>query len=344
MRRLLLTLTAVCVALLCSHAWALDRVHTKKGQINGTIDSVSPTEIVVSRSGKPKETIAANEVQFLQYEGEDPKLIIARKSAVDGRYEAALTLLNELAQQADLRSEIAQDIKYYQAYCTAQLALGGSGDVREAGKQLRDYVDANPKSYHLYEAYEVLGDLFVAVAAYDAAEEFYDRVASAPWPDYKMRALVAKGRALRSQKKYDEAQQAFDSALSMNAADDDPLAAGVRRTAKLGKAACLADQTQYDQAIALTEEVISGAESAEDAAVHAEAYTTLGNCYRKAGQPKDALLAFLHVDLLYPSFPRQHAEALANLTDLWTELGQRQRAQEASQILQQRYKDSPWAK
>lgn len=346
MSRTLLPFLIVVATLLlgASSTQALDRVQTTKGQLNGTIESMSPTEIVLSRRGKPNETIAANSVQFIQYDGEDPKLGIARKAAIDGRYDVALASLNELAQKPDLGAEILTDLKYYQAYCAAQLALSGTGDVKDAGKQLRNYVEANPKTFHLYEAYELLGDLFVAVGAYEAAEEYYDRVAAAPWPDSKMRALVAKGRALRTQKKFDAAQQAFESALSTQAADDDPLAAAVRRTATLGKAACLADLSQYEEAIGLAEEVINGAASAEDAAIHAEAYTTLGNCYRKAGQPKDALLAFLHVDLLYPSFPRQHAEALANLTDLWTELGQRQRAQEASQILQQRYADSPWAK
>lgn len=346
MSRFLFPILTVAATLLLGgpRAQALDRVQTNKGQLSGTIESMSPTEIVLSRRGKPNETIPANSVQLIQYDGEDPKLGIARKAAIDGRYDVALAALNDMAQQPDLRPEILLDINYYQAYCAAQLALSGTGDVKEAGKQLRDYVEANPKTFHLYEAYELLGDLFVAVGAYDAAEEYYDRVADAPWPDSKMRALVAKGRALRNQKKFDEAQQAFDAALAIQAPDDDPLATAVRRTATLGKAACMADLSQYEEAIAMTEEVIAGAASAEDAAIHAEAYTTLGNCYRKAGKPKDALLAFLHVDLLYPSYPRQHAEALANLIDLWTDLGQRQRAQETSQLLQQRYADSPWAK
>ncbi len=341
MFRPFIILTAVAIALAAHGSLALDRVQTKKGQLNGTIESVSPTEVVLRRRGKANETIAVNEIAFIQYDGEDPKMAVARKGAIDGRYKAALATLNKLAQSQASRPEIAQDIKYYQAFCAAKLALSGVGDIKDAGKQLRAFVEGNPQTYHLYEAYEVLGDLFVAVDAFGPAQEFYDRVASAPWPDYKMRAFVAKGRALRAQKKFPEAQQAFEAAIAMK---DDPTTAAVRRAALLGKAACMTDRSQYEEAITLVEDVIAGAASVEDAAIHAEAYTTLGNCYRQAGRQKDALLAFLHVDLLYPGFPRQHAEALANLTDLWNELGQRKRAQEASQILQERYQNSPWAK
>jgi len=344
MHRPLVLFAAIGVALLAHCSLALDRVQTKKGTLNGVIDSVSPTEVVLGRRGKANETIAVNEIDFIQFDGENPKLAVARKAAIDGRYQAALTTLNSLAKQQTGRTEIARDIKYFQVYCEAQLALSGNGNIKDAGKQLRDFVDNNPKTYHLYEAYELLGNLFVAVDAYSQAMDYYDRVASAPWPDYKMRALVAKGRALLARKKYPEAQQAFESAIAMDAPADDPVSTSVRRTATLGKATCLADRSRYKEAITLVEDVIVGAASVEDAALHAEAYTTLGNCYRKAGRKKDALLAFLHVDLLYPGFPRQHAEALANLSELWTELGQRQRAQEASQVLQERYKNSPWAK
>jgi outer membrane protein assembly factor BamD (BamD/ComL family) len=42
--------------------------------------------------------------------------------------------------------------------------------------------------------------------------------------------------------------------------------------------------------------------------------------------------------------PSAHAEALANLVDLWEQVHKIDRANSARKILQERYKDSPWAK
>ena len=56
------------------------------------------------------------------------------------------------------------------------------------------------------------------------------------------------------------------------------------------------------------------------------------------------MLAFLHVDVLYFSVPEAHAEALANLVELWTELPNTERAVRARKILQEQYANSPWAK
>ena len=61
----------------------------------------------------------------------------------------------------------------------------------------------------------------------------------------------------------------------------------------------------------------------------ARAYNVLGTAQRQAGRTKEALLAFLHVDILYSSVPHAHAEALANLADLWQQLHRSDRAQRA---------------
>ena len=72
--------------------------------------------------------------------------------------------------------------------------------------------------------------------------------------------------------------------------------------------------------------------------------TALGNCYEKARQNKEALFAFLHVDVLYNTVPEVHAEALAHLVPLWKAVGQEERSREARETLLQRYANSRWAK
>jgi len=55
-------------------------------------------------------------------------------------------------------------------------------------------------------------------------------------------------------------------------------------------------------------------------------------------------LAFLHVDVLYFTVPEAHAEALANLVELWEAMHKTERAQRARAILDEQYRNSPWAK
>jgi len=109
------------------------------------------------------------------------------------------------------------------------------------------------------------------------------------------------------------------------------------------KARCAALGGKPDEAVKAAEAIIAKADP-EQAELHALAYNVLGTALRKASKPKDALLAFLHVDVLYPHYPDAHAEALANLTQLWNELNKNERGARCRQLLEEQYRNSPWVK
>jgi len=223
------------------------------------------------------------------------------------------------------------------------LALAGGGDVAEAGKAITGFLKDHPKNYHALVAQELQGDLLVAFGKYDDALKSYGEVAKAPFPEYQMRAAVATGRALAAQKKFPEALAKFEAADQL-AATAGPQGAKQKLAATLGRANCMAETGQADQAIALVEEVISQAD-AEEADLLGPAYVTLGNCYRKKPDGvKQALLSYLKVDVLYSVNGTAHAEALANLMELWAEVGKPERALEASEVLKSKYANSVWAK
>lgn len=350
MRYLVSHRTWIAVALLlagmcsASPAWALDQIRTQRGALSGTIEGVSPTEITLSRSGR-NEQIQVNEIVSIRFEGEPPEMNVARSAAINGRYEDALRSFDELEAEIQglSRDEIKQDWTFYKAYSAAKLALGGAGDVPAAGRAMSDFVNNNKQSYHFYLANEVLGDLLVALNRHDLAVRYYNELAKAPWPDYQMRAAIAKGRAQMAQQKYEEAKAEFSAALELGKDSKDPLVAVQRSAATLGLAECLAQSEQTDEAVKLVEGIIQAADP-EAAELHARAYNTLGNCYRQAGRTKDALLAFLHVDVLYFSQAPEHAEALWNLAQLWDQAKQPDRASAAREQLQQNYSGSPWSK
>ena len=115
-----------------------------------------------------------------------------------------------------------------------------------------------------------------------------------------MRAAVAVGRTLQAQNKHAEAIKQFDAVLATT--DDSADAKNQKLSATLGKAVSLAETGNVDEAVGTIEKMIQDADP-EDKELHARAYNALGNCYEKAGQTKDALLAFLHVDVLYAPCP-----------------------------------------
>ena len=104
----------------------------------------------------------------------------------------------------------------------------------------------------------------------------------------------------------------------------------------------MAGAGKTDEAIKAVQAVIAKADP-ENQELHARAYNILGNCYLTASKKKEALLAFLHVDLLYSRFPEQHAEALANLATLWADLDKADRAAQARDLLKEKYPNSAWA-
>jgi tetratricopeptide (TPR) repeat protein len=320
---------------------AIDTVKTTKTALPGRVVSATPVTVELEQGvNKPPKEIPVNQIQTIFYEREPPDLKTAKTHLLAGRYAEALAAIERIKSDSS-RSEIQQDIEFYRALCAAKLALAGGGKISEAGRLMKAFADANAKSYHYFEASEIVGDLLVAVHQYALAADYYDRLDKAPWPDYKMRAGVAAGRALLAQGKTAEAQTAFDKVIAIDAEGD--LAQGQRTLARLGKARALIAAKKTDEAIKLVTDVLKTAD-AEDVPLLAGAYNVLGTAQRQAGHTQEALLAFLHVDVLYASLPDAHAEALANLAELWEQVLKTERANRARKTLEEQYPDSPWVK
>ena len=233
-----------------------------------------------------------------------------------------------------------QDVEFYKALCAAKLALGGTGSKAEAGRSMLLFEKAHKNSFHYFEACEMLGDLLVSLGKFDQAETYYNKLAEAPWPEYKMRAGLLSGRALLGQKEFGRATAKFDEVLEQRG--DGKEAERSKMAASLGKATAIAGAGKTADAIKLIDDIIAKADP-ENQELHARAYDALGNCYLAAGKKKDAIVAFLHVDLLYSRYPEQHAEALANLATLFAEEGKADRANQARAALKEKYPTSAWA-
>ena len=174
----------------------------------------------------------------------------ARVRIAKGEYAEALSSLKDLAAE-DKRPDVAADIEFYKAFCAARLALGGSGAIVDAGREMAAFAKKYPDSYHYLEACQIVADLLVADGRFDKAESYYGELAKAPWEDTKMRAAIGTGRALLAQGKAAEALKVFDDVLGHEL--EGPRGEVQRLTAKLGKARCLAATKKTDEAIQIAQ-------------------------------------------------------------------------------------------
>ena len=215
-----------------------------------------------------------------------------------------------------------------------------SADKAAAEKQLYDFVVANPSSYHFYEAAEVLGDLASAQGNWTKAASYYGSLAGSGWPEYKLKSDVLVAQTLVNQGNYPEAAKKYDAILASSL--NDPEARRMKLLAQVGKAKCLAEGSEPQQAVTMIEDIIAKNDP-QDAELFARAYNALGDAHRKLNQPEDALLAYLHTHVLFFSHSDAHAEALYRLVNLWTDQNQNDRALESRNLLRTRYSNSRWA-
>ncbi|HJQ81341.1 MAG TPA: hypothetical protein VJ828_15375 [Lacipirellulaceae bacterium] len=318
-----------------------DRVRLTRGSETGEVNDMTPYELTLNKGRPGSRKVAVNEIKAVLFADEPSELAQARVNAANGAYDNALAALEKIDVNSIRRDYIREDIEFYKAYCAGKLALGGQREIGDAGRQLNAFVRSYPLNFHYLAAVELMGDLLIATGRHENAQKQYAELAKAPWTDYKVRSAVAVGRTLQAQGKHAEAIKQFDTALATAGEGAD--AEEQKLEATLAKAVSMAETGDGSQAVGMIEKIIQDA-NPEQKELHARAYNALGSCYQKAGQTKDALLAYLHVDVLYNTVPEAHAESLANLAPLWQAVGQEEQARQARQLLQERYGGSRWAK
>ncbi|MFO7906610.1 MAG: tetratricopeptide repeat protein [Planctomycetota bacterium] len=334
---------AILALVSATRAQEADSVVGSRGTATfGTITEMSPTEISISSPTGDKK-FSVNEVRKVTFKHEPRELRNARNAIDKDRFESARSMLEEIDTDDISRSEILQEIDFYKALCDTRLSLTGGGDKAAAVRALRAF-EKNPayeNSYHHYEVIELLGELAMALASFENAVEYYGKLSEAPWPEYKIRAYGLQADALVASEQYAAAIEKYDQVL--NSSLDDAETRQQKLRATLGKAVCLAETGQPDQGISNVLEVIEQNDSRDNPQLFARAYNALGTCYLRADKPEDALLAFLHVDLLFNRPPAAHAEALYHLSKLWRAMNRAERANRARSVLVDRYSGSRWA-
>lgn len=326
-------LALAAIFVLASVPAQADTVRHTGGTITGKVVEASADRVVIDRGQNRTETIDPFRVESILYDEEPSTLRAAKMAAAAGRFEEALAGLDRVQLPENVDPKVKQEMDYLRALCRWRLAEASASPeaMKEAAGLLVQFIKANPKHYRLWHAAEGAANLLLAAGDQQAAQEYFGLLAKAPWPEVQLRAQLASARAALAAKNFAEAEKLFNAVISGSGNDE-----RLRQIATVGKARALAETGRTDEAIGILQEIIKVVR-AEDISLQAQAYNALGLAYQRAGKLKEAVLAYLHVDLLYSLVPSEHVEALENLVALFARLGQRERAEEAAKVLRDRY-------
>ena len=340
--------TSVLIALLVgiSPAVANETINRKRGEkpVSGEVTGVTKTEVTIKVTSPKADTlkIPANEIASIAWTGESPDANVARKDEEGLKLQKAIDgYQKSLAASKSSDKAAKADLEFGMARATAKLALSDPAKLDDAIKKLDDFRSKNSDHYRYFESVNYLGQLYAAKKDFIKAKVTFEQLAKAPWKETQMASRIASGKLLLTENKLDEAAAEYESVIAIQ--PEGPLEESVRQEAVLGKSRIMIAQKKYEDALKLLEEVIAKAPP-DDVKVNAEAFLRQGDCLREQGNDRDAIMAYLHVDVLFRSEKAIHAEALYRLSQLWEKDGKKTRAEEARDLLRSEYESSEWAK
>ncbi len=333
------------LATMCVPGFAADIVIRKDSsvQLVGQITGISSEGITMEIGSKKAETkVPANEIARVRFDGEPALLNSARNKEEAGHLAEALDAYEEFLASAPAGARhLRTDLEFLIARTSARIALADPSLIAGAVQKLDAFRKAHPDSYRYYESLGHLMKLHMARKDYNAAKVILALMQNAPWPEYQSATRIDGAMVQLYTGDPAGALAAFDEVIAMPATT--AAEKNRRFEAVLGKASGLQQLDRHQEALAALEALIREAPQ-EDAALLAEVYVRQGDSYLATGQNKPALLAYLHVDVLYESEAGFHAEALYRLVSLWGTLGQPARAADAAERLKSQYPNSKWAK
>ncbi|TWT86350.1 tetratricopeptide repeat protein [Neorhodopirellula pilleata] len=311
-----------------------DRLYPTSGDVEiGKIKAISKDGIVMTIGGKDKN-FPVGEIRRVSFQGDPPELTRARDFIMDAQYDQALSELKQIDVSKLGRDEMKADTQFYLALSQGEMALSGQGDLAQATAAAMSFVQQNPNSYHFYSTTRLLGDLAKAIGNFQRAAQFYGYMLRSPSADMKVESVYQGAMVKLAAKDTAGAKADLEKVLGIKAAT-----AETQRFQTLAKAALAvvaAQEGQVDQAIEMVNGLIKTM-NPTDTQTNAKIYNALGAAYLAAGKDEDALLAYLHTQLMYSMHAESHVEALKQLVELWTKVGKPDRAAQARGELQQRY-------
>ncbi len=334
------------LAVLCASAspsWA-DKLTRKSDSkpLNGDVTAATKEQVTIKDGVGKSTTVETNDVVTIEWAAGPSTFPLGLGAEKGGKFDAAIENYNSALKDPKAKGNILGDIEFAVARTLTKQGLGGDSAKLDDGiKKLEAFLKARAEHYRYYEAATLLGDALTSKKDYEGAAKAYERLAAAKWPDYKLAAKLAAGRVAVAKNDLATALSTYEEIA--NSKGDTPAEVSKRNFAIVGKASVMVAQKKHDDAL----KVITGALetlNADDPEAMAEAYVLQGDCLQSQNKIKEAILAYLHVPVLFENQREMNARALFNLAQLWAKVDQPDRAQAATQTLKDDYSDTTWAK
>ena len=335
----LLVAFAATSAITSNSASAQDKLYRikKNGKVsrtNGKIQEITPLSVTFDG-----QKIPVWEISKLTAQNELPAVDKARDRIESSRYQEAIDLLETVKPSGNPVTDA--EVSWNRAVAKSELAFsGGAYTAVEAGSDVQAFLKANSKSYHFVPATDLMGRLAMADGKLSFAAKQFGTLTKSRWPKYVARGHFYTGEALLRAKKYPQATAEFDKLIALSSNDD--VSQRYKRLARCQKAKVAAVTTDPAASISQLEAIIKQGDP-EDKELFAYAYNALGACYMKGKDLAEAEEKFLFTHLLFDTESAPHAEAVYQLANIWTAQKQTDRASEARQILNSRYRNTWWA-
>lgn len=327
---------ALALAAGWSSAWAqIDRVYTTGADdpVSGSIENVSKSGVTL-KTGQATQQLPADKIRKIMYQGDPAALTRGREFALDGQYEQALEELRTIDAERLPRAVIKADTEFYRVLSQAKRALAGKSDKAEAVTEALQFARQHSNSWHFFETAKLLGDLALSLDNYDRALSYYGALENAPSRVSQIERSYLTGWVKLKRGDIAAAKEDFEKVAGIDVQSVEM--ARLKTLAKAGKALALAREGSGEEAVALGDQLIADLDDT-DVEMAARIYNARGASFKASGDTEGAILAYLHTHLMFSGLPDAHAEALAQLAELWPEVGHPDRAAEVRQELRQRY-------
>jgi len=344
LRHLMLTAAVMAAVVAFSSRVALgqgsDSIEPVQGRdIRCVIKSTTPQGIQYEVSGQSQQ-ISLLDIKSVKFAGEPNEIARARTRIQSGQFDDGITELQKVAV-ANLKDLPKAEWAFLQALAESKKSLvDGTLAINDAATTVKKFLETYPNSFHFFDMTETFGQLAFHSGQFAAADKSFQTLTESTIPPVMAAGYLGLAKSALEQSKWDDAQKQLVAIAAINATDDKTQE--IKLIAKCLEARILAEQNQVPKAVAQLEEIIKS-ESDDRTRVFANLYNALGLAHLRGGEPKKALLAFLHTDQLYANEADPHAESLYYLSMLWGQINETDRSNRAKQTLSQQYRNSLWA-
>jgi predicted negative regulator of RcsB-dependent stress response len=308
--------------------------------LRGKLTTLSKSRIVLERSNGATEEFTPDDIRDLRFDREPTSLQRVRTNIRGGAFDTALESLEQI--RSDYRGtdrRVVTELEFLKARCEAGIAETDPEAAAGAIASLTAFGATHGNDFRSIEATLLLADLLVEQDA-ERAINLLKQVQQSGLTGFELQAGVTLGDILLRNGNADDALAAFDDVVERSKGN--PAAISAYCEGQLGRSRCLRLQSNPDQAVALLDQLIAEV-SDERPTVLARAWNCIGDCQRDNNNKKAALMAYLHVDVLYATASAEHAESLYWLATLWKSVGHPERGVDARSRLQTQYANSQWA-